>query len=115
MSLETFPDIGAPDWGLGEQSQDSITQIQFGDGYEIRNPDGINFRRDGWSPSWSFLDPVVAETTYAWLKERKNLTAFLWEHPVYGLKKVVCRDVNMGRPEYNNGTLQASFVEDFNP
>lgn len=112
---DIFPSIGNPDWGLSESTEDTITEIKMGDGYVLRSPDGINFRRDTWSPKWSSLDDFQGENTYQWLKARKNLTPFLWDHPIYGTKKVVCKSCSLVRDTYGNTVLSATFEEDFNP
>lgn len=112
---DTFPDIGPPDWGFGEKSEDSVYEVAFGDGYRLRMPDGINWQRGVWTPTWGFLEPEVAEDAYAWLKARKKVTPFMWEHPKYGPVKVTCEEVGMTRSEYGNSTLAATFHESFNP
>lgn len=113
--MDIFPDIGAPDWGLTENPEASVTTISFGDGYELRQADGINHLRDRWDPVWSFLSPAEALSTYNWLKSRLSLTAFLWNHPDGRQVKVVCKSVSLAHNNYNDDVLSASFVQDFNP
>jgi phage-related protein len=114
--LEFFPAIEAPDWGLETTPEDTIVAAQLGDGYESRAPAGINFSRDVWSMSWSSLDPAVAEATYAWLKPRKNLTAFNWINPISGVTtKVVCKSLSLTYPEWGVCNLSVTLREDFNP
>jgi phage-related protein len=113
--MDTFPDIGTPDWGLTEDVDASVTKISFGDGYELRQANGINHLRDKWDPVWSFLTHEEALSTYDWLKQRKDLTAFLWNHPDGRQVKVVCKSVSLVRNNYNDDVLSASFVQDFNP
>lgn len=113
--MDSFPEIGPPDWGLTEEPEASVNKVSFGDGYELRRPAGINHIRDKWDLSWSFLELEQAESTYNWLRERLSLTAFLWEHPDGRQIKVVCTAVRLGHNNYNDDVLSASFVQDFNP
>ncbi|MCY1289969.1 Phage minor tail protein [compost metagenome] len=114
--LETFPDIGAPDWGLASDPQATVTSISLGDGYDFRRPEGINHIRESWSPSWSSLDPAMAESAYQWLRERLSWRAFLWNNPATGqTMKVLCTNVRLSLSEWGNSTLTATFRQDFNP
>lgn len=114
--MDNFPDIGLPDWGLSDSTNDDVTNIRLGDGYEFRAANGINFRRETWSPRWSHLDDEAGEMAYAWLLERKNITAFLWYHPTRkAVFKVVCREVQLVADEFGNRRLNATFERDFNP
>lgn len=113
--MDVFPDIGAPDWGLTDEVDAAVTKLAFGDGYELRQPAGINHLRDKWDLSWSFLGQAQADSTYKWLRQRKDLTAFLWAHPDGRQIKVICTSVRLVRQDYNDDILSASFAQDFNP
>lgn len=113
--MDKFPDIGAPDWGFAEATEEDITRIKFGDGYVLRMANGINHQKGQWSPRWSFLDVEVGESAYGWLKPRKNLIPFFWEHPFEGSKRVVCTGTSLTYDTYGNCVLSATFEEDFNP
>lgn len=113
--METFPLSVAPDWGLESNPEADVEEQQLGDGYVLRRAKGINYIRDSWSPSWGFLDEVECRDTYAWLKSRLKLTAFLWPHPTEGVTyKVVCKSVSMVVSDVGVFALRASFVQDFN-
>lgn len=113
--MDQFPDIGTPDWGLTDEVDASVSKISFGDGYELRQAEGINHLRDKWDLSWSFLTLEQATATYEWLRQRKDLTAFLWTHPDGRQVKVVCTAVRLSHNDFNDDVLNASFVQDFNP
>jgi phage-related protein len=114
--VDTFPLADKPDWGLTDQPQANVTAVKFGDGYELRQPNGINYIQEGWSPTWSNLTKESAEQTYAWLKARLALTAFYWTHPVSGMRfKVKCSNVSLNNAGFNDYKLAATFVQDFNP
>lgn len=116
MSLDNFPDIGPQDWGQAATPEAKVQVIELGDGYELRQPAGINHTKDTWSLSWSFLSPGVAQSTYDWLKSRMNWKAFRWTDLTTGqVHKVVCTSVNFSHKDYNDCNLTANFKQDFNP
>lgn len=112
---DVFPNIGSPDWGLSDQTEEDLYEAEMGDGYLLSMPAGLNYQREVWNVSWSSLDPAVAASTYAWLKARKKITPFLWDHPDGYQVQVRCRSVTHTRAEFGNSTLRAVFAEDFNP
>lgn len=113
--MAKFPNIGAPDWGFAENTKETVTNIKFGDGYELRMKTGLNHQKGTWSPRWSHLDPQVGEAAYAWVKPLINLKAFYWDHPLEGTKKVICTSASLTHDVYNNCVLAMSLEEDFNP
>jgi phage-related protein len=115
MSLETFPDIGTPDWGLSVEPDASITTVTLGDGYEVRQATGINHLKDSWSPQWTSITDSQALSTYSWLRARLKLRAFLWVDPEGVAKQVVCTSVRITYNQYNDMGVAATFKQDFNP
>lgn len=114
--METFPLNDKPDWGLNDQVQANVTKVKFGDSYELRQPNGINYLQEGWSLGWSNLDKDQALQIYAWLKQRLSLTAFYWTHPVTGVRfKVICGNCSLTHAGYDDYKLSATFTQDFNP
>ncbi|MNQ69549.1 Phage minor tail protein [compost metagenome] len=114
--MDEFPDIGTPDWGFAEQPDADVDQIKLGDGYEFREPRGLNYLKDTWSPKWSNLDETDAETAYAFLRARLKLTPFLWTHPLSAVQyKVLCQSVSLEYDTFDNAVLTASLSRDFNP
>lgn len=114
--MDTFPTIDNPDYGLSSSPEANVEETALGDGYVFREAVGINYLRDSWSPTWSSLDPAVAQSTYLWLRARLKLTPFLWFHPVEHVQyQVVCSSVTKTDDTWGNATLSATFVQDFNP
>lgn len=114
--LESFPNIGPPDWGIDATADDTVVAVQLGDGYESRTPGGINHVRDSWSMTWTSLTPAEGQAAYDWLKPRKNLTAILWINPTTGVPvNVVCKSLSLTHPEWGVCTLSVSLKQDFNP
>lgn len=115
MSLESFPNIGQPDWGLQVSPDADVTTLKLGDGYVLRAKPGINHLRDSWSPTWSDITEAQALSTLAWLKARLKLTPFLWSDPQGVQKQVVCQDAKLTYNQFNSMGLSATFEQDFNP
>lgn len=114
--MDIFPDIGAPDWGFGSDAKAKVAVSSFGDGYELRRPDGLNHITESWSPVWSSLDPATAYSAYQWLRQRLEWKAFLWAHPTRNSQvRVVCESVSMSDEDFGRSTLRASFRQDHNP
>jgi len=114
--MDIFPDIGAPDWGLDSEAQARVLKSSFGDGYELRRPDGLNHVTDSWGPNWSSLDPAEAAMAYEWLRARLNWKAFLWYHPTKKVNvKVVCESVSISDADFGRSTLSVKFRQDHNP
>ena len=115
--MEVFPDIGNTDWGFTDDDPEvDVNEIKMGDGYVLRQPNGVNYIRDSWSCSWSSLTKAQAESTYQWLRARKKLTPFLWTHPVSGIQhQVTCQGVSLAYSNVDDYRLQAQFQRDFNP
>lgn len=112
---DVFPAIGNPAWGLADRTKDEVYTVKMGDGYILAQPKGINHQREVWNPKWNDLAPAVAASTYAWLKARKEVTPFLWDHPDGYQVQVRCTNVTMVRTQFGISALEATFEEDFNP
>lgn len=88
-----FPkDIPLPDINMTEQQTENITRNKFGDGYEQRTENGvINNRFIKLSLTWTLPYDEGMEF-WAWLKEVKNITSFLWTAPDDYERKYLCTD-----------------------
>ncbi|QBJ04559.1 minor tail protein [Pseudomonas phage Lana] len=108
--------MGAPDWGLSDGAQVNVEESKLGDGYVFRQAKGLNHKRSGWSPSWTNLDPVLAQVVYDWLDARRKLVPVRWLHPVRNVYfQVTVEDVTLTWDVWNNATLSITFEQDFNP
>lgn len=113
--MDIFPFTNAPDWGLTDNITADVEEQVLGDGYVLRRPKGINYLREGWSPTWSHLTRQESIDMYQWLKPRLNLTAFLWAHPETLIQhKVICKKISRVAADVGIYTLQATFEQDFN-
>lgn len=106
----------SPDWGLSTDLSTDIEEIKLGDGYVVRQPKGLNFRSESFSPSWSDLDPAPGQFIYDWLKARADLVPFRWVHPVTGaVYQVIARGPKISYDTWNNAVVSVTFEQDFNP
>ena len=117
---EPFPPAGVdlpnPDWDFSQSPEVTVDVQKLGDGYEVRQPIGLNSVKEGFSPKWSSLDPEVAEACYDFLLPRLKLKGLMWTHPVRGTPvKVVAESVNITYDTWDNAVLEVTFRQDFNP
>lgn len=114
MDTFPFPDV-APDWGLTDNVDARVEKQELGDGYVLMRPKGINYLVDSWNPTWTMLEPQVADEIYDWLRPRLKLTPFLWKHPETNtLHQVTCESLSLARTDYGIAVVSASFVKNFN-
>lgn len=117
---DTFPPAGltlpSPDWGLSSAPSANVSKSKLGDGYEFREPKGLNFRSESFQPTWSSLDPGPAQQAYEWLFQRLELYAFMWAHPVtLKVYQVIASNLSIEFDTYGNAILKVTFTQDFNP
>lgn len=120
MAAEIFPPagvvLGTPDWGFQQAPDADVDIYKLGDGYESREPKGLNSVKESFSPSWSNLSPGPALQAYNFLKARLKWKQLTWTHPVTGAThKVTCQSVSITYDQWDNAILAASFKQDFNP
>lgn len=112
---ETFPFTTAPDWGLTDNVEADVEEQKLGDGYELVRPKGINYLRESWSPSWTFLTKEESDAMYQWLRARLKVTPFLWTHPVTKVvHKVRCNGVSRAATDVDLYAIQMNITETFN-
>lgn len=117
---EIFPpagvDLGTPDWGLGTSPTVKVDKQTLGDGYEYREPVGLNFRKESFQPTWSNLSPAVALQAYNFLLERLEWKAFDWIHPVTKRRyQVTASNLSIEYDTFDNAILKVTLTQDFNP
>ena len=117
---DTFPlpawNMPAPDWGFASTPQADVTKTKLGEGYEFREPKGLNYKSESFQPVWSNLDVATAEKVYDFLFARQSLTAFKWVHPVTGKTyQVLASGLSKEYDTFNNAIIKVTFTQDFNP
>lgn len=102
----TFP--WQADLGAERSVKATVTPVKFGDGYELRQANGINFTPKKWSVS--FTTPgEMAKQILAFLEARGGLEAFVWQDPMDDTATYVCREWTSSR-QSNSGIVKVSGV-----
>lgn len=117
---DVFPpagvNIGTPDWGLAITPTANVERSKLGDGYEYREPKGINHVSESFQPIWSSVPPAAALIAYKFLRDRLEWKAFMWVHPVTQVTyQVVASALSLEHDEFDNAVLKVTFTQDFNP
>lgn len=117
---DLFPPAGLvmpkPDWGFDQTPDADVNIVRLGDGYESREPTGLNHITESYSPKWSSLEPAIGEQAYAFLKPRLKWKSVLWAHPVSGVMlKVVPEECSLTYDDWGNAVLDVRFRQDPNP
>lgn len=112
--METLPDIGVnPSYGLRSAGTFARDVSQFGDGYELRRPSGLNPHRRTWDITWRLLSEAQMEVIRDFLNAHLGVYAFVWDmagNPV----RVICEEPPVeSHDNFDNYTLSATFKEDF--
>lgn len=115
--MEMLPDVGRnPDYGLVADGTFARDVTNFGDGYELRRPAGLQPLRRKWSVKWTALHPADKDALRSFLLARLGVEAFRCVIPGEGDLKVICPDPPaVSHDSFDLYTLTATFTEDLNP
>jgi phage-related protein len=113
--METLPDI-CPSYSPTLTPEFAVDTNQFGDGYELRRPAGLNSVTESWQLNWNALSLQEYELLHGFLVARKGVEAFRWQAPWDSVAKAwVCTALTAVRPIGPNlASIQATFKEDHN-
>lgn len=113
--MATLPDIGRePDYGLNATPTFRIRRAQFGDGYEQRAPDGLNYVRRSWSVTWSVIPEESRDMLMDFFRQMAGVYSFEWALPRTGeMVRVTCEDPTSVHDSFSNHTVTATFKEVF--
>ena len=115
--MDVFPfNDWTPDWGLQDQPKADIEEVTLGDGYVLRRPNGINYIRSTWEPSYSFLDKEQQAQIVSWIRPRLGFVPFLWTHPVtQEVHQVICKQIKHAATDVGIFPVTLQLEQDFNP
>ncbi len=99
-----------PDLGAERSVKPSVSVIKFGDGYEQRVANGINFTPKVWSVSFTNAGPMVKEIL-AFLEGLGGLEAFSWTDPLDDTANYVCREWSSSRQGQGVYRINATFEQ----
>jgi phage-related protein len=107
--MATF--TGVPDQGCDVQTSLRFRKAEFGDGYEQRIPDGLNYIKETWSVSFTLRTKteILAHDTFL----RANAASFDWVTPKSESKKFKCENWSMSPMHDGNWSLSGTFEQVF--
>ena len=114
--MATFPSI-TPTYGLQRSSAPNFRKVQFGDGYEARLTYGINQNPKVFNLTFE-VSETDADTIETFLDARaaNNMESFDFTPPgESSSSKFVCEQWTKTIPYLNRATIQATFIQKFEP
>lgn len=100
-------------YGSKQTTKPSVTPTKFGDGYEQRVAQGINFIARRWELTFDNRPNATADAIEAFLKARGAVEAFDWTPPYGDAGKWVCREWESAPTSPNTRSVSATFEEVF--
>lgn len=114
--MATFPSIQAS-FGVQKNSQPTITEINFGDGYSSRVTFGLNQNKKKYNLSWENITETESNTIEDFLDARaKDATSFTYTPPQESSSsQYICKSWSKTINYAGRATIQATFEEVFQP
>jgi phage-related protein len=104
-----------PDRGLQHTTQNRTLKVSFGDGYEQRLVDGINFKLQEFNVKFNNRSDDDADDIIAFFDDKKGVTAFDYTYPDTNANggettiKVVCESYNLTYINDDFSSVDATF------
>ena len=113
--MATFPSI-TPTYGVQKRSAPNVRKVQFGDGYESRFTMGLNQNPKTYNLTFE-VSETDADTIETFLDARAaDFASFDFTPPgESSSSKFVCETWSKSIPYLNRATIQATFIEKFEP
>jgi phage-related protein len=89
--MATFT-LSTPDQGATKSLKPRLRVSRFGDGYDQRVPDGLNYMLESWSLNFSGKTKAQVLAIETFFTTHGGHTAFDWTTPDGVLKKFVCQE-----------------------
>lgn len=110
MPKQTFS--YSPDLGAKRSMRPTVSQVKFGDGYELRLRHGMNTSVRKWSMSFT-RGADEAMQILAFLEARGAIESFLWTDPLDQIGTFVCREWTSSQVRFGIYKIDANFEEVF--
>jgi phage-related protein len=94
MSRLTFE--WSPEYESSMDQEPSVTTTKFGDGYELRNANGINNDPQKWTLQFSTSNKD-AQDALDFIRQRNAVESFYWTNPLQETGVYVCRKWKLQR------------------
>ena len=113
--MATFPSI-TPTYGIQKRSAPNVRKVRYGDGYESRFTMGLNQNPITYSLTFE-VSETDADTIETFLDARAaDFASFDFTPPgESSSSKFVCETWSKSIPYLNRATIQATFIEKFEP
>jgi phage-related protein len=108
-STFTFP----ASYGTSVTRTPRVKSVTFGDGYEQRQPDGINVFTDVWSMAFNNISPTDAMSIDTFLSGLGGTQYFLWTPPSGTEGKYICKEWSRTINTANSQSVTATFKRVF--
>lgn len=102
-----------PDYDAAEDVSTKVIKAQFGDGYELRVPDGINAVKSTWALAFTLRTKVEVTAIAAFLRERAGAESFNWAPPGEVARTFKCESWKRVLRTDSDSSLSCSFEEVF--
>ncbi|MBT60565.1 MAG: hypothetical protein CMA63_03300 [Euryarchaeota archaeon] len=114
--MSTFPSIQAS-FGVQKNSQPTINEIKYGDGYSSRITFGLNQNKKKYNLSWRNITETESNTIEDFLDARaKDVTSFTYTPPQESSSsQYICKQWSKTINYAGRATIQATFEEVFQP
>lgn len=99
-----------PDWNASKKMKPRVNKLQFGDGYEVRQADGLNTKLEAWDLMFK-RNTVDAEAIDAFLTARGGVESFNWTNPNGVASVYVCDEWTTTYNDVGWSTVSATFRE----
>ena len=98
-----------------EESAPVVRNVQFGDGYSQRLRYGLNTDPKRWRLTFQNRSNTERDNILTFLEARGGAESFDWTPPRGSAGKYICPQWSMDMVAFNNNTIQAEFMEVFEP
>lgn len=99
-----------PQWGTECSEEPLVRKAQFGDGYQQRQPAGLNNDLEKWTVTFKEA-PETITLIKAFLKARGGVEAFTWVTPEGRSSSFICSSWRKQEDDYGWRTITATFEE----
>ncbi len=87
-----------------------VFQIKFGDGYESRISDSINFMLASWAVKFTSNETTI-NSILSFIEGQQALTPFSWTDPLGNINNFICREWSSSQIEFGVYQLNATFEQ----
>ena len=99
------------DYGSKMRKKPNVSVAKFGDGYEQREANGINNRKETWDVIFANRSTEEADEIEEFLDDHGAETAFDWTSPRATVGKFFCREWDYGPSIGVYKTINATFEQ----